>query len=1086
MPDIPYSKYKPRLDRASSALKTSGGSYVELQALSNFSFLKGGSHPEELVWRAKELGCLGIGIADEASFAGVVRAHRASLELGLPLYVGAKLSLIDDISSAVRGSEPSLFSIIAYAPSLRGYNLLSSFISTSILSRERDDKRFFLSEFLRIQGELILILSAPDFIGRDRWARFEEVSFYDFVSLLKENSINDNLSLALSRNYYHGQRDREELIGGLSRRFEIPMLATNDVLYHSPERKDLQDVLTCIRLGTNLNDAGFELKQNAERHLKSPDEMSRLFRDKPYAIRRSVELADRLGFSPAELKYEYPDEICPHGERPIERLASLTRLGAEERYPGGIPEKVQRLIHEELDLIKELGYEKYFLTCHDIVSFARSQNILCQGRGAAANSAVCFCLGITSVDPAKIDLLFARFVSKERNEPPDIDIDFEHERREEVIQYIYKKFGRSRAAIAAEVITYRARSAVRDVGKAFGLPLKIVDGLAKSIHRWTNSKIIDKDFIDLGLDPNGAIVRHVLRLSSEILGFPRHLSQHVGGFVISNRPLNEIVPIIHAGMESRSIIEWDKDDIDTLQMLKIDILALGMLSCIRRALDLVNVERAAGGQRELELHSIPAEDQKVYDMICRADTVGVFQIESRAQMSMLTRLKPRCFYDLVIEVAIVRPGPIQGNMVHPYLKRRAGLERPFFPDERVRDVLGKTLGVPLFQEQAMRLAIVLADFSPGEAEKLRRAMSAWKKNKKLIETFQARIVGGMTKNGYSQDFALSCVNQIKGFSEYGFPESHAASFALLVYASAWLKCHYPAHFAAALLNSQPMGFYAPAQIVADAKAHGIAVEPADILKSAWDSTVTSAGSIRLGLRLVRGLEKKSGEALHKTSTLGSFGSLREFWLRAKSEFPFLRKSSLRLLARADAFASFGLNRREALWEIHALPSEPLPLDEFDRLVSAKAPLPQMSLQESMFDDYRALGLSLKAHPIFFIRRDLERRLVKSAVELKTSKTLLRTRVSAAGIVVCRQRPGTAKGVVFLTLEDETGTVNLIIKPDVFEKYQREVISSSALLAAGALERVGDNIYINAADFVCLDKDILPKKPVPLPSKSFSY
>jgi error-prone DNA polymerase len=836
--------------------------------------------------------------------------------------------------------------------------------------------------------------------------------------------------------------------------------------------------------------AGYLLAQNGERHLKPVDEMVRLFREDRPALERTLELTEMTaGFSLDELRYEYPTEICPAGHDVHTYLTEKTWAGARERYPSGIPAKVEQAIKEELALIRELAYEKYFLTCHDIVVFARSRGILCQGRGAAANSVVCFCLGITSVDPATIDLLFARFVSKERNEPPDIDIDFEHERREEVIQYIYTKYGRERAGLTCAVITYRYRSAIREVGKALGLSLEIVDKLAKLVHRWTDCIIAAEDLRALGLDPNDSTIQNAIRLSHELLGFPRHLSQHVGGFIISQEPLSETVPIRNSGMEDRTIIEWDKDDIDALGMLKIDVLALGMLTCIRKALEFVNLRRSETGAAPLALHSIPPNDTGVYDMICRADTVGVFQIESRAQMSMLPRLRPRCFYDLVIEVAIVRPGPIHGNMVHPYLKRRSGKEKIHFPDEQVKAILGKTLGVPLFQEQAMRLAIVLADFSPGEAEKLRRAMAAWKRNKEVIATFKQKIVAGMTQNGYSVEFAETCMEQIKGFSEYGFPESHAASFAHLVYASAWIKHHYPAEFAAALLNSQPMGFYAPAQIVRDAQDHGVCVRGADIAYSGWDTRieeddVSKHPAIRLGLRLFKGVPRNETELLlrslerHRDGTRGeTIKNIETFWLAVTRDYtdslerPY--RSTLQALARGDAFGSFGLTRREALWAIRGLPEIPLPVERatlgYQVQEPARSFLPKTTTQQEMFADYAASGLSLKGHPIGFIRHELTRRKVSTAGALKSLTKSPRDRtVSIAGVAIIRQRPGTAKGVVFITLEDETGITNLIIRPDVFEKYRRIVLSSSCLLATGHLDRIGEVVYINTFALESID------------------
>ncbi|MCH8211884.1 MAG: error-prone DNA polymerase, partial [Planctomycetes bacterium] len=893
----------------------------------------------------------------------------------------------------------------------------------------------------------------------------------------------------------------------------------------------LQDVLTCIRLGCTLPEAGFRLFAHAERHLKRSQEMARLFAEHPQAITRTVEIANRAAaFNLDELRYEYPDEICPPHRTPMQYLIDLTWQGAAKHYPHGVPKKVRRQIENEFALIDELNYAPYFLTVYDLVVFARSRGILCQGRGAAANSAVCYCLGVTAVDPDRIDLLFERFVSRERNEPPDIDIDFEHERREEVIQYIYSKYGRERAALTAEVITYRGKSAVREVGKALGLSLDCVDRLSKSMDWWEKGKLRPNRLRELGLNPNDPTIHHLVQRMNEILGFPRHLSQHVGGFVITKGPLCELVPIENAAMKDRTVIEWDKDDIDALGMLKVDVLGLGMLTCIRKCFDLVNGQYLArreytavrprcihrglnGGRRTLELHTVPSEDPAVYDMICAADTIGVFQIESRAQMSMLPRLRPRCFYDLVIEVAIVRPGPIQGKMVHPYLRRRNGEEPVTYPDERVKEVLGKTLGIPLFQEQAMRLAIVGAGFTPEEADQLRRAMAAWKRKGNQIEKFGTRLIDGMLKRGYPLEFAERCFEQIKGFSDYGFPESHAASFALLVYVSAWLKRHYPAAFGAALINSQPMGFYAPAQIVRDAQEHGVKVRPVDVNYSQWDCTLgerkhegtppeqarrheggesssrepkasawgKDAPSLRLGMRLVKGLREDEANAISQAvDRYGSFTSIERLW-RTSS----VRIATLRALARADAFGSMGLDRQAALWEIRRLRDDELPLFDGKRDnvhlapgeytggsaggagsgVTAKSGgerdvLPPISQPRKVVQDYAAVGLSLKAHPISFIRLMLESRGAIEAAQLKDAKRYPQGMVvSVAGIVLVRQRPATASGIIFMTLEDETGISNLIIRPHIYERFRPAARHGVIILARGRVERQGEVIHI---------------------------
>ncbi|MEE4299333.1 MAG: error-prone DNA polymerase, partial [Pseudomonadales bacterium] len=872
----------------------------------------------------------------------------------------------------------------------------------------------------------------------------------------------DRLSLAASRRFDGGDGARAEQIVALGEHAHIPLVAVNDVLYHDRGRRALQDVVTCIREGCTLATAGRRLEANGDRHLKSPAEMARLFADLPGAAERSATIAERAAaFSLDELRYEYPHEACPPGLTPMEHLRDLTWQGARERYPTGVPERVRTQVQHEFTLIEELAYAPYFLTVHDLVTFARSRDILCQGRGAAANSAVCYCLGVTAVDPDRIDVLFERFVSKERDEPPDIDIDFEHERREEVIQYIYGKYGRDRAALAAEVITYRGRSAMREVGKAMGFSLDCVDQLAKNVDWWHDGVGSESSLREIGLDPHDRSVRQLIALANEIIGFPRHLSQHVGGFVITQTPLCELAPIEHAAMEHRTVIEWDKDDIDAMNMLKVDCLGLGMLTCIRKAMAMVNDWDSFGSptggfenskataqpdeyaahwpNRPLELHTIPPEDPAVYDMICAADTVGVFQIESRAQMSMLPRLRPRCYYDLVIEVAIVRPGPIQGDMVHPYLRRRNGEEPVEYPSEAVRGVLGKTLGVPLFQEQAMSLAVVAAGFSLGDADELRRSMAAWKRKGDQLEKFERKFLTGMLERGYPREFAERCFRQIRGFSEYGFPESHAASFALLVYASAWLKRHRPAAFAAGLINSQPMGFYAPSQIISDAEHHGVTVRAIDVNRSAWDcrlesphverlaferlrqtemngaavdgatggalvdghgrvrqidpaqqGTTATQGRhvecgggqpvLRLGMRLVKGLRQEDADRIAQTvAHKGPFDSLEELW-RASG----VRLRALRALARADAFQSMGLERQRALWIIRRLRDDGedrLPI--FDQAMEHKrngrhasaertegATLPTPGPLRQVRDDYAAMHLSLKAHPMSFLRDEL--------------------------------------------------------------------------------------------------------------------
>ena len=849
------------------------------------------------------------------------------------------------------------------------------------------------------------------------------------------------------------------------------MIATNDVLYHGPERRPLQDLMTCIREGCSIEEAGLRLEANAERHLKSPAEMARLFSCWPAALERTVEVAERVGFDLSQLRYEYPDEPVPPGKTAMAHLTDLAWEGAAWRYPQGAPQKVADLLRAELNLIEELDYPNYFLTVHDIVRWARDKGILCQGRGSAANSAVCFCLGITAVDPTrpKHDVLFARFISKERDEPPDIDVDFEHERRELVMQYVYQRYGRERAAICATVIHYRPRSAIRDVGKALGLTEDVTAALAGTVWGSWGDGLPDEHIAQAGLDPHSPQIRRATSLAAEILGFPRHLSQHVGGFVLTKRRLDETCPIGNAAMKDRTFIEWDKDDIDDLGLMKVDVLALGMLTAISKSLDMLGIA---------DMADIPEEDPAVYAMLSRADSVGVFQVESRAQMSMLPRLKPKEFYDLVIEVAIVRPGPIQGDMVHPYLRRREGAEAVEFPApapehgpaDELTAVLGKTLGVPLFQEQAMRLAMEAAKFTPEEANGLRRAMATFRHNGD-VGVYGAKFVGGMVARGYDPDFAERCFHQIEGFGSYGFPESHAVSFAKLVYVSSWIKHHRPDVFCAAMINSQPMGFYQPAQLVRDAREHGVEVRAADILASDWDCTLepaTKAGSlkaVRLGLRQIRGLRRIEAERLEEARRAGA-GGLREIALRAE-----LSRQSLELLAEADALRSLGLDRRAGLWAVKALAPEVKVESEAPLLALMGAPaekavrLPTMGLAAHVAEDYRTTSLSLKAHPCAFFRPLLQSLGAVTASRLTTLED--GARVAIAGVVLIRQRPGTAKGVVFVTLEDETGSANAVVWRNVFTANRRAVMGSSFLLVRGRLQRAGEVIHVVAQSFTDL-------------------
>ena len=1018
--------------------------YAELQVASNFSFLRGASHPEELVARAQDLGLAALALTDRNSLAGVVRAHAEAKKRNLRFIAGARLVPRD-------GPE-----VLCLPTDRAAYGRLARLLTLGKRRAPKGECHLALADILaQAQGQILIALP-PD-------AAIPPPAFADALRALR-NSAAADVFLAGQFLFRGDDAARLERLAQIAAACATPLVASNDVHAHVPERRPLQDVLTCIRAHCTIHDAGYRLFANAERHLKAPAEMARLFRDHPDAVARTVEIAARCRFSLDELRYEYPAEPVPAGRTPQQELERLTGEGAAARYPAGVPARVQAALAHELALIGQLNYAPYFLTVHDIVRFARSRGILCQGRGSAANSAVCYCLGITAVDPARIDLLFERFVSAERNEPPDIDVDFEHERREEVIQYIYEKYGRERAGLAATVICYRPKSAIREVGKAMGLSLDAVDALARTIWGWGEDDVAEKHIRDSGFDPAEPTLARTLALARELIGFPRHLSQHVGGFVITRGPLCEAVPIENAAMPDRTVIEWDKDDLDALGMLKIDVLALGMLTCIRKAFALVERHQ----HRCLDLASVPAEDPAVYDMLGQADSVGVFQVESRAQMSMLPRLRPRCFYDLVIEVAIVRPGPIQGDMVHPYLRRRRGEEPVSYPSPALEAVLGKTLGVPLFQEQAMRIAIVAAGFTPSEADRLRRAMATFRKVG-TIHTFRRKLIEGMAARGYDRAFAERCFQQIEGFGEYGFPESHAASFALLVYVSAWLKRHHPAAFAGALLNSQPMGFYAPAQIVRDAREHGVEVRPVDVNASDWDSTLEGGPArpaLRLGLREIRGL--RAAEAARLVAARGEgYATLAELQRRAN-----LTAAALEALAAADAFRSLGLDRRRALWEVKGL-SAPLPLFAVAEAAApsgANAPpvefgdepearLPAMSLGEEVLHDYASLRLSLKAHPLSLLRPGLAAAGIEPSLRLKQIAD--GATVTVAGLVLVRQRPGTASGVIFATLEDETGVANIIVWPKVFERFRRTVLGSRLLAVRGRLQKEGLVIHVIA-------------------------
>ncbi len=1046
---------------------------AELAVSSNFSFLRGASHPDELIYGAKAAGLGAVGLADRNTVAGLVRAHKAAKEVGIRFLPGVRLVTLDG------------FEVIAYPRDRAAYGRLTRLLSLGNARAPKGECHLHLDDILAHAEGQIFIALPPGPAGLGEAPHLEEETFTEHLVLLRE-AAPGQCYLALRVLYSGADRRRLLALEALAERLDLPTLATNDVHYHTPERRPLQDVLTAIRHGVSVAAAGKRLCANAERHLKGPQEMERLFAGRAGALAAGERIANDCRFSLDDLAYDYPDETCVPGETPQESLERFTWEGAEQRFRGGVPETIRDMIAHELKLIEGLSYAPYFLTVYDIVRFARENSILCQGRGSAANSVVCYCLGITAVDPTRIDLLFERFVSAERNEPPDIDVDFEHARREEVIQYIYQKYGRDRAGIAATVITYRSRSAVRDVGKALGLSLDMVAALSRTIWGWSSEGVEEAHIRELGLDPEDPTLAMALSLTRELIGFPRHLSQHVGGFVITRSPLTEVVPVANAAMPDRTFVEWDKDDLDALGILKIDVLALGMLTCVGKAFDLL---RGHYG-RDLDLASVPAEDPAVYDMLCRADTVGVFQVESRAQMSMLPRLKPRAFYDLVIEVAIVRPGPIQGDMVHPYLRRRAGEEDVTFPSQELEQVLGKTLGVPLFQEQAMRIAIVAAGFTPSEADRLRRAMATFRKVG-IIHQFGLRLVDGMVGNGYDRDFAERCFRQIEGFGEYGFPESHAASFALLVYISSWLKCHYPDVFLCAILNAQPLGFYAPAQLVRDARDHGVIVRGVDINWSGWEAgleplagphmastpppdgaadpqdppmrrpaVLTREGgnrlAVRLGLREVKGFSEPLAQTLTRArARLGRpFDSVREVWQETG-----LGAQALEVLAEADAFASLGLDRRAALWAVRALENEPLPLFADVETREAAVDLVPMPLGEEVVHDYARLRLSLRAHPMALLRPVFAGRGIVSTSTLKAREPGVR--VAVAGLVLVRQRPGSAKGTIFITLEDETGVANVVVWPKIFERFRRTVLASRLMVVKGRIQREGIVIHLVA-------------------------
>ena len=1005
--------------------------YAELHTYTCFSFLKCASTPTEMVSTAAEHGYRAIAITDECSLAGVVRAHETAKRLNIPLIIGAELTCTDGLT------------VVALAQSRKGYGQLSQLISKARRGAEKGSYQLHRDDLTLLEENLLL------------WIPGLRVNPSDGAWL--RGRFEDRLWLGLHLHQHGDDRKRLAELLSVASTLNLPAVACAGALMHTPERKSLHDVLTAIRLKTPVRECGYALQPNSERRLRTLPELQALYPRE--LLTESVRIAERCNFNLEELRYEYPHELVPEGETPQSWLRKLTEKGAKERWPDGVPDAVQDLLEHELRLIAELRYEPYFLTVHDLVREARERGILCQGRGSAANSAVCFALGVTSVDPSRQQVLFERFISKERAEPPDIDVDFEHERREEIIQYIYKKYGRHRAGLAATVIRYCRRSALRDVGKAHGLDKLQLDrlvfaldrrdaGTREELHQWLR---------EAGFDPDSPVLVQTLLHVAQIAGFPRHLSQHVGGFVIAAELLEDLVPIENASMPERTVIQWDKDDLESLGLLKVDVLALGIMSAMRKALEYHN----AWYKKSLTLATIPPEDPATYEMIQRADTIGVFQIESRAQMSMLPRLKPKCFYDLVIEVAIVRPGPIQGDMVHPYLRRREGLEPIDYPSESVRSVLERTMGVPIFQEQVMQLAVVAAGFTPGEADQLRRAMAGWRKDKDALDVHRAKLLDGLRERGYPDEFADRLFRQIEGFGEYGFPESHAASFALLAYASAWLKCHAPAEFTAGIINSQPMGFYAPAQLVRDAREHEVEVRPIDAAVSEWDCTLEPdqlhRPALRLGLRLIAGLSEQAAKRLVEARKERAFSDPQDLALRAR-----LNKKELEALAGANALATLTGNRHQAAWALAGIDTD-LPLFESIPTQEATPMLRAPTEAQNISADYSSTGLTLRRHPMALLRDRLLKRRVLTAAQLRSTPT--NTRVRVAGIVLMRQAPATAHNTTFVTLEDETGVINLIVWSSVSQKYRNPFLQAHLLEVGGRFQNEKGVMHVIVEDMV---------------------